>query len=130
MTPDYTIEISTKAKALIYREGDKVIRFEMDTRARPMVVYYHEFSNGSPGGLKTPLTDEVRDTICPRINRYFMKNNIAMKVTYEGLRTPRLSHLPLESKPPNKSPEPTAVDAVSSAIAVHAVSRRWLSFFR
>jgi hypothetical protein len=31
---------------------------------------------------------------------------------------------------PNKSPEPTAVDAVSSAIAVHVASRRWLSFLR
>ena len=31
---------------------------------------------------------------------------------------------------PNKSPEPTAVGACSSAIAVHAASRRWLSFFR
>jgi len=31
---------------------------------------------------------------------------------------------------PNKSPEPTAVIAVSSAIAVHVASRRWLSFFR
>jgi hypothetical protein len=31
---------------------------------------------------------------------------------------------------PNKSPEPTAVGAVRSAIAVHAVSRRWLSFLR
>ena len=31
---------------------------------------------------------------------------------------------------PNKSPEPTAVGAVSSAIAVHAAGRRWLSFFR
>ena len=31
---------------------------------------------------------------------------------------------------PNKSPEPTAVGAVSSAIAVHAASRRWLSFLR
>ena len=31
---------------------------------------------------------------------------------------------------PNKSPEPTAVGAVRSAIAVHAASRRWLSFFR
>src|SRR5208283_1906103 len=30
----------------------------------------------------------------------------------------------------NKSPEPTAVGAVSSAVAVHATSRRWLSFFR
>jgi|SRR5665213_477871 len=31
---------------------------------------------------------------------------------------------------PNKSPEPTAVGAVSSAIAVHVASRRWLSFLR
>ena len=29
---------------------------------------------------------------------------------------------------PNKSPEPTAVGAVRSAIAVHVASRRWLSF--
>ena len=28
------------------------------------------------------------------------------------------------------SPEPTAVGAVSSAIAVHVTSRRWLSFLR
>jgi hypothetical protein len=33
-------------------------------------------------------------------------------------------------KMPNKSPEPTAVGAVSSAVAVHVTSRRWLSFFR
>ena len=31
---------------------------------------------------------------------------------------------------PNKSPEPTAVGACRSAVAVHAASRRWLSFFR
>ena len=31
---------------------------------------------------------------------------------------------------PNKSPEPTAVGACSSAVAVHVASRRWLSFFR
>jgi len=34
------------------------------------------------------------------------------------------------SPPPNKSPEPTAVGAVRSAVAVHAASRRWLSFLR
>jgi hypothetical protein len=34
------------------------------------------------------------------------------------------------SQPPNKSPEPTAVGAVSSAVAVHVASRRWLNFFR
>ena len=31
---------------------------------------------------------------------------------------------------PNQSPEPTAVGAYRSAVAVHAASRRWLSFFR
>jgi len=31
---------------------------------------------------------------------------------------------------PNQSPEPTAVGAVSSAIAVQVASRRWLSFLR
>jgi hypothetical protein len=31
---------------------------------------------------------------------------------------------------PNKSPEPTAVGACRSAVAVHVASRRWLSFFR
>ena len=31
---------------------------------------------------------------------------------------------------PNKSPEPTAVGAGSSAVAVHVASRRWLSFLR
>jgi hypothetical protein len=31
---------------------------------------------------------------------------------------------------PNKTLEPTAVGAGRSAIAVHVVSRRWLSFFR
>jgi hypothetical protein len=29
-----------------------------------------------------------------------------------------------------KSPEPTAVGAVSSAVAVHVASRRWLSYVR
>ena len=41
-----------------------------------------------------------------------------------------LSHFELESAPPNKSPEPTAVGAVSSAVAVRVASRRWLSFLR
>ncbi len=35
----------------------------------------------------------------------------------------------MRTTPPNKSPEPTAIGAVSSAVAVHATSRRWLSFF-
>src|ERR1039457_3846122 len=40
----------------------------------------------------------------------------------------RLMRVPHTNRP-NKSPEPTAVGAVSSAVAVHVTSRRWLSFF-
>ena len=54
-----------------------------------MVVYFHEFSDGSPAGLKAPLTAEVRDTICPRINRYFIQNRVAIKASYTAMRTPR-----------------------------------------
>jgi len=36
----------------------------------------------------------------------------------------------MRDRVPNKSPEPTAVGAVSSAVAVHVASRRWLSFLR
>ena len=39
-------------------------------------------------------------------------------------------HIQFFDQQPNMSPEPTAVGAVSSAVAVHAASRRWLSFFR
>lgn len=31
---------------------------------------------------------------------------------------------------PNKPPEPTAVGAACSAVAVHAARKAWLSFFR
>jgi len=36
----------------------------------------------------------------------------------------------MKTMPPNQSLEPTAVGVVSSAVAVLAQSRRWLSFFR
>ena len=35
--------------------------------------------------------------------------------------------LDIVDSPPNQSPEPTAVAA---AVAIHAASRRWLSFLR
>jgi sugar lactone lactonase YvrE len=37
---------------------------------------------------------------------------------------------PLGAKYNGKSPEPTPVGAVRSAVAVHVASRRWLSFLR
>lgn len=89
MATDYTIEINTKTKALVYQENGKVFSFSMDTRARPMVVYCHEFSNGRSPHLKAPLTDDLRDTIIPRLSQYFIKNRIKIKVTCTGLRTQR-----------------------------------------
>ena len=35
-----------------------------------------------------------------------------------------------KAMPPNQSPEPTAVDVVRSAVAVHVASRRWLTSLR
>jgi len=45
-------------------------------------------------------------------------------VCFEAAQEVRMTMLP------NQSPEPTAVGAGRSAIAVHVASRRWLSFFR
>jgi hypothetical protein len=43
---------------------------------------------------------------------------------------PRYSEQIGRFEPPNQSPEPAAVGAFSSAIAVHAARRRWFSFGR
>ena len=55
----------------------------------------------------------------------FQSSAVRSMVTY-SLQILRARH----EMPPNKSPEPTAVGAVRSAIAVHVVGRRWLSFLR
>lgn len=89
MDTDYTIEINTKTKALVYREGGKVFCFDMDTHARPMVVYCHEFSDGRSPNWKAPLTDDLRDMILPRLSQYFIKNHVKIKVTCTSLRTLR-----------------------------------------
>jgi hypothetical protein len=128
---------------------------------------------------------EVRQIMYQIVNglqrrRHFCFDANPYGIARRGLRRNRnvwaavssdLSHLPLESKQPNKSrgcvksagvkfgndqifdmthfdevgrrirwsknefshrlsPEPTAVGAVRSAVAVHIASRRWLSFFR
>jgi hypothetical protein len=55
----------------------------------------------------------------------------AMMLTFYPLWLIDVGCIHTESRmPPNKSPEPTAVGAGSSAVAVHVASRRWLSFLR
>ena len=87
---------------------------------------------------------EVRQIMYQIVNglqrrRHFCFDANPYGIARRGLRRNRnvrvavsseLSHFELESTLPNKSPEPTAVGACSSAIAVHVASRRWLSFFR
>ena len=108
--------------------------------------------SNQPGEIKF----EVRQNMLLIINslqriRHFCFDANPYAIGRRGLRRNRnvwaaassdLSHLQLESTWPNKSPEPTAVGAFSSAIAsvkprgathlygVHVTSRRWLSFFR
>jgi len=67
-----------------------------------------------------PLTDE---TAHGGVSRSFL-------LRCGVLMLPMFTKLDHRNYRPNKSPEPTAVGAVSSAVAVHVAGRRWLSFFR
>jgi hypothetical protein len=94
--------------------------------------------------VECDINFEVRQIMYQIVNglqriRHFCFDANPYAIARRGLRRNRnvwaavsseLSHLQLESKMPNKSPEPTAVGAVRSAVAVHVASRRWLSFFR
>jgi hypothetical protein len=57
---------------------------------------------------------------------------LAAEPRHSDTRIPQISlvldAVCMASLSPNQSPEPTAVGAVSSAVAVHVESRRWLSF--
>jgi len=88
------------------------------------------------------LARPVREVAAERAPgmEYFLEIFIALEVV-DGLRIsqphqkPSLERLLRElfimpNMTPNQSPEPTAVGAVRSAIAVHVASRRWLSFLR
>jgi hypothetical protein len=72
-------------------------------------------ANKSRGCVKTPATKLGNDQILDMENFDEMSRRIRWSKN-------EFSH--------SLSPEPTAVGAVSSAIAVHVASRRWLSFFR
>ena len=64
-------------------------------------------------------------TILQRRGRVLRIVSFAPMICFEPLRFGQMRY-----QSPNQSPEPTAVGAGSSAVAVHATSRRWLSFFR
>ena len=80
---------------------------------------------------KTLLREHLKDF--PNVNFGEDATNSAITPTPDQWRTgieklDAANHVRWKS--PNKSPEPTAVGAGSSAVAVHAASRRWLSFIR
>ena len=83
-------------------------------------VFRPLFVNKKRGGMVLPPhKDWVKNVFLPRHEKSLRKAHKSLeRVALVGKR------------PANKSPEPTAVGAVSSAITVHVASRRWLSFFR
>ena len=72
-------------------------------------------------GLLVDVQDGSEQAFCPDIYRQFF--HFVSDVVF-------VHRFSVITTVPNKSPEPTAVGAVSSAVAVHVASRRWLSFFR
>ena len=65
--------------------------------------------------------------------KHLVQLNAAAGQTSGNNLTPELNNLRQARRGAagfNKSPEPTAVGACRSAVAVHVASRRWLSFFR
>jgi hypothetical protein len=81
---------------------------------------------------RTPVEVQQRDEEQARARHstpapYRINIEIAPMVLVCGLWL--LARREPEHHRPNKSPEPTAVGAGSSADAVHVASRRWLSFF-
>ena len=71
----------------------------------------------------------VLGTVCVRVRRRLCLCHILLFAVGERFDLPDFI-MDFTSLMPNKSPEPTAVGACRSAIAVHVASRRWLSFFR
>jgi hypothetical protein len=80
---------------------------------------------------KTLLCEHLKDF--PNVNFGEDATNSAVIPTPDQWRTgieklDAANHVRWKS--PNQSPEPTAVGAGRSAVAVHAANRRWLSFLR
>ena len=89
MKDEYTITIDIRHALLVYRDQTRVRAFSMDTRARPMVVYGHEYTDIKGTAVPAPLSQSEHDFVWPRIMQHLMKNRIALKVSFTGLRTPR-----------------------------------------
>jgi len=81
------------------------------------------------GGVFIDISGLAKDKKCyARSERKIAHEGIGQHPGDRGMRA--IADAILAAMWPNKSPEPTAVGAVSSAVAVHVASRRWLSFFR
>jgi hypothetical protein len=90
----------------------------------PTVTSIDNWSVGLTDGSQNPLFSISATPIAPA------PEPAVLPLVLLGAFVSILFRLRHSRTPPNKSPEPTAVGAVSSAVAVHVASRRWLSFFR
>ena len=79
--------------------------------------------------FKLDATAERVGLRCPKCRRW-LNRRIPVAFIRKTGRCMHCRTVIIGDDAPNKSPEPTAVGAGSSAVAVRATSRRWLSFFR
>jgi hypothetical protein len=79
--------------------------------------------------FKLDATAERVGLRCPKCRRW-LNRRLPVAVIRKTGRCMNCKTVIIGDDAPNKSPEPTAVGACSSAVAVHVTSRRWLSFLR
>jgi len=134
LTPDQTVEI----KNIISQYGDELTPFvqrfghnmlqysrrsqtieESVKEQDAIVVIIKEILKARDEAILSELTKAQCD------QWHVMQGRLLPVSWPEGFYVPFHNY-----KKASKSPEPTAVGAVSSAVAVHVASRRWLSFLR
>src|ERR1017187_9204872 len=103
-------------------------------------IHSHPGHSPASFAFAAPRSSLSFQTIIKNSSKSFLSlpRSFAMMRRWSGDHFVQSSHLHLSffidlvqfDQWPNKAPEPTAVGAVSSAIAVHVASRRWLSFLR
>jgi hypothetical protein len=95
---------------------------KQDLPSSNMVFEYTDgVFHSAPIDLSEADFERYIDSVRPKFIGHFKRLTVADLKRFEKK---------MKSKSSNKSPEPTAVGAGSSAVAVHAASRRWLSFLR
>lgn len=68
-SPAYTIELRAKGEDVVYceREGEREYHLDVGWRENLPILYDDTYWDGRADSARQPLTDELRETILPRI---------------------------------------------------------------